>query len=111
MNDNRFSVILGDRGNAEARTNFSVEETIDFDDLVKNKKLKLFSDNEELKEGPYKFDLISATIGTGGHFYVYKKVIHGWKEFNDGMVVDVNWDNIKNNIAERCETLVYKLGH
>lgn len=106
LKKNCFTVTFGDRTGGY-RTNFTVEEDLDLESLVKSKRLKIFQKNEEIKK--YKFKLISATIGTGGHYYIYRKIGNQWKKFNDSSVSDCTWENIKNDISGRCELLMYEL--
>lgn len=106
LKKNCFTVTFGDRIDGY-RPNFTVEEDLDLESLVKSKRLKIFQKNEEIKK--YKFKLISATIGTGGHYYIYRKIGNQWKKFNDNSVSDCTWENIKNDISGRCELLMYEL--
>ncbi|MBQ3092937.1 MAG: ubiquitin carboxyl-terminal hydrolase [Clostridia bacterium] len=107
LKNNCFTVSFGDREYGK-RQNFTLEETLDLESLVNSKKLKIFQKNEEIKT--YKFKLISATIGTGGHYYIYRKIREDqWKQFNDSSISDCTWENIKNKISEMCELLTYEL--
>jgi len=110
LKNNRFSIHLSDRQtDGNPRSGLSVEETLDLTKLVKDKKLKIFVKNNELKKSNYKFQLISASIGTGIHYYLYEKVGVKWKEKNDSLVEDRTWNEIKSDINEMCETLTYEL--
>lgn len=106
LKKNCFTVTFGDRIDGY-RTNFTVEEDLDLESLVTSKRLKIFQKNEEIKK--YKFKLISATIGTGGHYYIYRKIGNQWKKFNDSSVSDCTWEKIQGDICERCELLMYEL--
>lgn len=110
LKNDRFSVQFSDRTSGDpSRSNFSVEETLDLTKLINDKKLKIFVKNKQIEKPNYKFQLISASIGTGWHYYLYKKAGNKWKEQNDTTVADHTWDEIKNDINGMCETLTYKL--
>lgn len=110
LKNKRFSVQFSDRGSdSPPRESFSAEETVDLSGLVKNKKLKIFVKNQELKRKQYQFKLISASIGTGSHYYMYEKSGSGWKIKNDSSVENRKWENIQKDINTMCETLTYEL--
>lgn len=118
----RFSVVFSDRTdvNHAPRKNFSVEETLDLKTLVEGGQLKIFiKGNEEHKSS---FRLVSASIGTGSHYYVYKRVGSSdvWREFNDNdrtnrkltdrkPTISNPLGTVRDDINGRCETLTYEL--
>lgn len=106
LQDNKFTVTFADRINSKNRENFIAEETIDLTNLTAD-SLTIFSNGQELNKT--KFKLVSATIATGGHFYLYVNKDGVWHQLNDAEHNIVKWDDIKNDIETRCETLTYEL--
>lgn len=107
-----FSIQFPDRADKsrERNTTLHVDETIDLTGLVKEKQLEFFSKGLRLPErGKYVFNLTSASIGTGEHYYLFRKMGTQWKEFNDGNVWNKDWPDIKKTIDKQCETLTYEL--
>ncbi|MBR0423193.1 MAG: hypothetical protein IJJ04_00910 [Clostridia bacterium] len=106
LKDNKFIVTFGDRPNGTKRENFTITENIDLKELT-DTSLTIFSNGQELNKT--KFKLVSATIATGGHFYLYVNKDGVWHQLNDAEHNIVKWDDIKNDIETRCETLTYEL--
>ena len=131
LKDGQFSITFSDRpiGAAFSRGSFTVERELDLTDFIegnpsnrKEKILKIFVKGNELKKGSYKFDLMSATIGTGGHYYLYKRGANNneWVLIDDDKKRTCRWDKVgytpkgvsispSADISQRCETLTYKL--
>ncbi|MBQ6142999.1 MAG: hypothetical protein IJI84_00705 [Clostridia bacterium] len=111
LKDKKFTVTFSDRTGG-SHEKFTAEEEIDLANLVDANKLVIFSDGKELDESNtrFRFKLVSATIGTGRHYYSYEKEGSTWHCLNDSTHEEnVSWKKIQKTISEQCETLTYKL--
>lgn len=117
LKNNRFSVTFSDDQRPRG-IDFSVEEELNLENLVKDNILTIFvrdkSQNgkatRQLNPEECKFKLILASIGTGVHYYVYKKIGENWKKFNDSSVEECyEFSKIQDDISKQCESLTYEL--
>lgn len=121
LKNNRFSVTLNDRPTEAAfnRTNFTVHRNLNLTKLVNDNILKIFVKGKELQKSTYDFNLISATIGTGSHYYLYKRGANKdeWIQINDNKTNTFKWNQktrmfggtVCKHIQNLCETLTYEL--